>query len=35
MLAKEIKTDTEIIDLVCNLLCDYVGIREFINIIEK
>ena len=35
MLAKEIKTDAEIIDVVCNLFCDYVGIKEFINIIEK
>ncbi|CAF1004410.1 unnamed protein product [Brachionus calyciflorus] len=29
------KVGSEIVDVVCNLLCDFVGIKEFITIIEK
>ena len=31
----EDKVNSSIVGVVCNLLCDYVGIREFIKIIEK
>lgn len=31
----EEKVGSEIVGVVCNLLCDYVGIKEFISIIEK
>ena len=31
----EQKTGSEIAGVVCNLLCDYVGITEFIKIVEK
>ena len=31
----EEKTGSKIAGLACNLLCDFVGIKEFINIIEE
>ncbi len=31
----EEKTGSEIAGLVCNLLCDYVGITEFIKVIQE
>ena len=34
LLDKEVDNN-QLVDVVCNLLCDYVGIKEFINIIEK
>ena len=29
------KVNNKVLDAVCNLLCDYVGIKEFIDLIEK
>ena len=29
------KTNSQAAGIACNLLCDVVGIKEFINIIEK
>lgn len=31
----EKKTGSEAAGVVCNLLCDYVGIKEFIKLIEE
>ena len=31
----ENKTHSEIAGVACNLLCDYVGIKTFIDLIEK
>ena len=31
----EDKVHSQLADVVCNILCDYVGIEEFIKIIEK
>ena len=33
--ALENKTHSQAAGVACNLLCDIVGIKEFINIIEK
>lgn len=29
------KVPSEILDAVCNLLCDFVGIKEFITLVEE
>lgn len=31
----EEKVHSQLAEVVCDILCDYVGIKEFINIIEK
>ena len=33
--ALEEKVGSKVIGVICNLLCDYVGIEEFVKIIEK